>query len=159
MLEDYWPKNLLNKDCLLVSFFNISTHQDRKKNKKNTHLTSCVTDFLCSSVTTYLEGSCKKKKRFPPHSHLINHFLYLNQREAVMLWTIQESKKVTKRKTLKHEIQLILTALGTGDVHEKRGKNIHIMPEIEVPPVIIKSTVGSERLERLIMLSTAFQQP
>lgn len=67
---------------------------------------------------------------------------------------------MTKRKTLKHEIQLILTALGTGDVHGKRGKiYTFIMPEIEVPPVIIKSTVGSERLERLIILSTAFQQP
>lgn len=69
---------------------------------------------------------------------------------------------MTKRKTSKHEIQLILTALGTGDVHGKRGeKKIYtfITPEIEVPPVIIKSTVGSERLERLIMLSAAFQQP
>lgn len=38
----------------------------------------------------------------------------------------------------------------------ERGEKIYtfIMPEIEVPPVIIKSTVGSERLERLIMLST-----
>lgn len=39
----------------------------------------------------------------------------------------------------------------------ERGEKIYtfIMPEIEVPPVSIKSTVGSERLERLIMLSTA----
>lgn len=39
----------------------------------------------------------------------------------------------------------------------ERGEKIYtfIMPEIEVPPVIMKSTVGSERLERLIMLSTA----
>lgn len=68
---------------------------------------------------------------------------------------------MTKRKTSKHEIQLILTALGTGDVHGKRGKKIYtfITPVIEVPPVIIKSTVGSERPERLIMLSAAFQQP
>lgn len=29
---------------------------------------------------------------------------------------------MTKRKTLKQEIQLILTALGTGDVHGKRGR-------------------------------------
>lgn len=43
----------------------------------------------------------------------------------------------------------------------ERGEKIYtfITPEIEVPPVIIKSTAGSERLERLIMLSAAFQQP
>ena len=35
-----------------------------------------------------------------------------------------KTKAVTKRKTLKHATQLILTALGTEDVHGKRGKKI-----------------------------------
>lgn len=29
--EERWPKNLLNKDRLLVSFFNTSSLQDKKK--------------------------------------------------------------------------------------------------------------------------------
>lgn len=42
---------------------------------------------------------------------------------------------------------------------ERGKKNIHIfiILKIEVPPVIINSTVGRERLENLNMISTAFQ--
>lgn len=42
---------------------------------------------------------------------------------------------------------------------EKKKIYTFIILEIEVPPVIIKSTVGSERLESLIMVSTVFHHP
>lgn len=45
------------------------------------------------------------------------------------------------------------------DVHGKRKKKIYtfVILKIEVPPVIVKSTIGSERLENLNMVSTALE--
>lgn len=42
---------------------------------------------------------------------------------------------------------------------ERKKIYTFIILKIEVPPVIIKSTVRSERLENLIMVSTASQHP
>lgn len=45
--EERWPKNLLNKDRLLVSFFNTSSLQDKKKKS----IWPAVTDFLLNYQT------------------------------------------------------------------------------------------------------------